>query len=182
VNEFDIDGMAPGCPATVTAEGYPGRTWRAKVEEIPDVVAGRQLRPQDPGHPSDTGIVLVKLVFLEPVPFKLGQRVDSLIDLSGAKAVVSPAVMPSTAPMPTPPTVATVLPTTTRPETPPTVTNLLPATRPTTKPITIVTLLPATMPSTRPSTVSGAATPTTSPVTPPTPAGVAEADDTPADD
>jgi HlyD family secretion protein len=80
VNEFDIDGMAPGCPATVTAEGYPGRTWRAKVEEIPDVVAGRQLRPQDPGHPSDTGIVLVKLVFLEPAPFRLAQRVEVTIE------------------------------------------------------------------------------------------------------
>jgi len=182
VNEFDADGLAVGALATATAEGYPGRQWRARVEEIPDVVAGRQLRPQDPGRPSDTGVLLVKLVFLEPVPFKLGQRVDSLIDLSGAKAAVSPAVMPSTAPKPTPPTVATVLPTTTRPATPPTVTNLLPATRPTTKPITIVTLLPATMPSTRPSTVSGAAPPTTSPVTPPTTAGVAEADDTPADD
>jgi len=82
VNEFDADGLVVGGTATVTAEGYPGQKWRAKVEEIPDVVAQRQLRPQDPGRPSDTGVLLVKLVFLDPVPFKLGQRVDTTIEVS----------------------------------------------------------------------------------------------------
>jgi multidrug resistance efflux pump len=91
VNEFDVDGITSGCPATVMAEGYPGRQWRAKVEEIPDVVAGRQLRPQDPGHPSDTGIVLVKLVFLEPVPFKLAQRVEVTIEAPSAGADLVPS-------------------------------------------------------------------------------------------
>jgi HlyD family secretion protein len=81
VSEFDADGLVVGAPATVTAEGYPGQRWRAKVEEIPDVVAARKLRPQDPGRPSDTGVLLVKLVFVDPVPFKLGQRVDATIEV-----------------------------------------------------------------------------------------------------
>jgi RND family efflux transporter MFP subunit len=89
VNEFDADGLVVGAPATVTAEGYPGQTWRAKVEEIPDVVAPRQLRPQDPGRPSDTGVLLVKLVFLDPIPFKLGQRVDATIELAKTAEVAT---------------------------------------------------------------------------------------------
>jgi RND family efflux transporter MFP subunit len=89
VNEFDGEGLVVGAPATITAEGYPGKQWRAKVEEIPDVVAGRQLRPQDPGRPSDTGVLMVKLVVLDPVPFKLGQRVDATIELSNAAAIAT---------------------------------------------------------------------------------------------
>jgi multidrug resistance efflux pump len=81
VSEFDADGLVVGASATVTAEGYAGQRWRARVEEIPDVVAARKLRPQDPGRPSDTGVLLVKLVFLDPVPFKLGQRVDATIEV-----------------------------------------------------------------------------------------------------
>jgi HlyD family secretion protein len=89
VNEFDADGLVVGASATVTAEGYPGKHWRARVEEIPDVVAGRQLRPQDPGRPSDTGVLLVKLVFVDPAPFKLGQRVDATIELGKLGEIAS---------------------------------------------------------------------------------------------
>jgi HlyD family secretion protein len=89
VNEFDADGLVVGAAATITAEGYPGQRWRARVEEIPDVVAPRQLRPQDPGRPSDTGVLLVKLVFIDPVPFKLGQRLDATIELSKAAEVAT---------------------------------------------------------------------------------------------
>jgi HlyD family secretion protein len=80
VNEFDADRVTVGVAATVTAEGYPGRHWRAKVEEIPDAVTGRQLRPQDAGRPSDTGVLLVKLKLLEPAPFKLGERLEVVIE------------------------------------------------------------------------------------------------------
>jgi RND family efflux transporter MFP subunit len=91
ISEFDGDGLVVGAQAVVTAEGYPGKRWRARVEEIPDVVAGRQLRPQDPGRPSDTGVLLVKLAFIDPAPFKLGQRVDATIELAprGATADVA---------------------------------------------------------------------------------------------
>ena len=61
---------------TVTAEGYPGKAVKAKVEEIPDTVVGRRLKPQDPSRPIDTRVLLVKIAFKEPSPFKLGQRVD----------------------------------------------------------------------------------------------------------
>jgi multidrug resistance efflux pump len=81
VNEFDADGLVVGGSATITAEGYPGRQWRARVEEIPEVISGRQLRPSDPGRPTDTGVLLVKLMLLEPAPFKLGQRIDASIEL-----------------------------------------------------------------------------------------------------
>jgi RND family efflux transporter MFP subunit len=76
VNEFDSDRVRVGLGAIVTAEGYPEKVWRAEVEEIPDAITGRQLKPQDAGRPSDTGVLLVKLKLLEPAPFKLGERVE----------------------------------------------------------------------------------------------------------
>jgi HlyD family secretion protein len=79
VNEFDGGKLHVGSPVTITAEGYPG-SWGAKIEEVPDVVTNRQLRPQDPGRPSDTGVVLAKIAFLSPTPLKLSQRVEVLID------------------------------------------------------------------------------------------------------
>jgi HlyD family secretion protein len=84
VNEFDAPRVFIGAEATITAEGYPGKHWRAKVEEIPDQVVARQLRPQDAGRPSDTGVVVVKLTAVDPVPFRLGQRVDFVIHSSTA--------------------------------------------------------------------------------------------------
>jgi multidrug efflux pump subunit AcrA (membrane-fusion protein) len=80
VNEFDAPYAHPGAPATITAEGQPNQTWRARVEEIPDTIVLRQLRPQDPGRPSDTGVLLVKLLPQEPVPFKLNQRLEITIE------------------------------------------------------------------------------------------------------
>ena len=62
------------------AEGYDGKAWRGKVEEIPDSVVGRRLKPQDPGKPEDTRVLLVKIALLEPTPLKLGQRVEIRID------------------------------------------------------------------------------------------------------
>jgi HlyD family secretion protein len=80
VSEFDGGRVAIGAPATVTAEGYPGMQWRARVEEIPETVVSRRMRPDDPGRPMDTGVILVKLVLVDPAPFKLGQRVEVYID------------------------------------------------------------------------------------------------------
>jgi multidrug efflux pump subunit AcrA (membrane-fusion protein) len=80
VNEFDAAGVAVGSLASVTAEGYPGVQWKARVEEIPDSIVTRHLRPQDPGRPTDTGILLAKLAFLEPTPLRLGQRVEVKLD------------------------------------------------------------------------------------------------------
>jgi multidrug efflux pump subunit AcrA (membrane-fusion protein) len=92
VNEFDAPYVAPGAPATVTAEGQPDRTWRARVEQIPDTIVLRQMRPQDPGRPSDTGVLLVKLVPLDPIPFKLNQRLEITIEPPPAPAAPIAAV------------------------------------------------------------------------------------------
>ena len=54
VDEFDIGGMTLGAVVRVSAEGIPGLTWRGTVEEIPDTVVGRHLRPEDTARPVDT--------------------------------------------------------------------------------------------------------------------------------
>jgi HlyD family secretion protein len=81
VDEFDTSRIALGAPVEVTAEGFDGQRWRGEVEEIPDAVSGRKLKPQDPGKPSDTRVLLVKVKLAEPTPLKLGQRV--LVEIGG---------------------------------------------------------------------------------------------------
>ncbi|MCX7114171.1 MAG: efflux RND transporter periplasmic adaptor subunit [Proteobacteria bacterium] len=76
VDEFDAGRIKLGDAVTVTAEGFPGKALKAIVEEIPDTVVGRRLKPLDPSRPIDTRVLLVKIAFKEPTPFKLGQRVD----------------------------------------------------------------------------------------------------------
>jgi hypothetical protein len=56
---------------TITAEGYPGRSWKGRVEEIPDSVTLRRLKPQDPSRPTDTRILAVKVAFAETTPRSL---------------------------------------------------------------------------------------------------------------
>lgn len=88
VDEFDAAAIAQGAKVTVTAEGYDAR-WPARVEEIPDAVSGRRLKPDDPGRPTDTRVLLVKIAFDQPTPLKLGQRVDVEI-ATGAREVAKP--------------------------------------------------------------------------------------------
>lgn len=76
VDEFDAGKLVLGAPVAVSAEGYGGARWRGTVEEIPDSVQGRRLKPQDPGKPADTRVLLVKIRLEEPTPLKLGQRVE----------------------------------------------------------------------------------------------------------
>jgi RND family efflux transporter MFP subunit len=84
VDEFDAGSMRLGAAVQVTAEGYAGQSWAGRVEEIPDVVQGRRLKPQDPGRPQDTRVLLVKIALAEPTPLKLGQRVE--VEITGAGA------------------------------------------------------------------------------------------------
>jgi HlyD family secretion protein len=72
VDEFDLAGIAIGAEATVSAEGFSGLAWRGRVEEVPDVVVGRHLRPEDTSRPVDTRVLLVKIALLEPTPLRLG--------------------------------------------------------------------------------------------------------------
>lgn len=76
VDEFDAGRVALGAPVRVTAEGYTGQSWPARIEEIPDAVVPRRLKPQDPGRPSDTRVLLVKIALDGKTPLKLGQRVE----------------------------------------------------------------------------------------------------------
>lgn len=76
VDEFDIGRVALGAPVTITAEGFDGQSWEGTIEEIPDAVVDRRLKPRDPGRPVDTRVLRVKVAFAEPTPLKLGQRVE----------------------------------------------------------------------------------------------------------
>ena len=75
IDEFDVARVALGAPVSVAAEGFE-RGWRGPIEEIPDTVVNRRLKPQDPSKPIDTRVLLVKVAFAEPTPLKLGQRVE----------------------------------------------------------------------------------------------------------
>ena len=76
VDEFDTGRLTVGSAVAVTAEGFDGERWRGTVEEIPDSVQGRRLKPQDPGKPADTRVLLVKIRLDEPTPLKRGLRVE----------------------------------------------------------------------------------------------------------
>jgi HlyD family secretion protein len=76
VDEFDAGRVAPGDLAVITAEGQGGTAWTGTVEEVPDQVAGRTLRPDDPGRPTDARVLLVKVAPDQPLPLKLGQQVE----------------------------------------------------------------------------------------------------------
>jgi len=65
-------GLDPG-----GGRGGPGAPGR--VEEIPDAVTERRTKPQDPGRPSDTRVLLVKIRFDDAAAgraLKLGRRVE----------------------------------------------------------------------------------------------------------
>jgi HlyD family secretion protein len=79
IDEFDTARVQLGAPVHVNAEGFD-RTWRGTIEEIPDSVVNRRLKPQDPSKPIDTRVLLVKVAFAEATPLKLGQRVEVRID------------------------------------------------------------------------------------------------------
>jgi HlyD family secretion protein len=83
VDEFDTGRVNLDAPVQVTAEGYTGQSWPARVEEIPDAVVPRRLKPQDPGKPSDTRVLLVKIALDGKTPLKLGQRVEVEISPKG---------------------------------------------------------------------------------------------------
>ena len=78
VDEFDVARVKLGAPVEITAEGFD-RTWHGTIEEIPDSVVSRRLKPQDPSKPIDTRVLLVKIALNEPTPLKLGQRVEVAI-------------------------------------------------------------------------------------------------------
>ncbi len=79
IDEYDVARMKLGATVTINAEGFD-HAWRGTIEEIPDSVVNRRLKPQDPSKPMDTRVLLVKVAFAEPTPLKLGQRVEVKIE------------------------------------------------------------------------------------------------------
>jgi RND family efflux transporter MFP subunit len=75
VGEFDAGRVQVGAAVAVRAEGFDPR-WQGKVAEIPDRVVPRALKALDPSRPVDTRVLVVKIELSEPVPLKLGQRVE----------------------------------------------------------------------------------------------------------
>jgi RND family efflux transporter MFP subunit len=76
VDEFDTASVTLGASVAITAEGYGAAVWPGRVEEVPDSVVARRLRPEDPGRPIDSRVLPVKIVFRGATPLKLGQRVE----------------------------------------------------------------------------------------------------------
>ncbi len=79
IDEFDVARIHHGATVSVMAEGFE-KGWKGTIEEIPDSVVNRRIKPQDPSKPIDTRVLLVKVAFAEPTPLKLGQRVEVRID------------------------------------------------------------------------------------------------------
>jgi RND family efflux transporter MFP subunit len=85
VDEFDAARIALGAEVSITAEGHAGAPWRGVIEQIPVRVEPRALRPEDPGRPTDTRVLLVKIATGEPLPLKLGQQVEVEIRLKSGE-------------------------------------------------------------------------------------------------
>jgi RND family efflux transporter MFP subunit len=79
-HEADAGAVALGSPVAITADGYPGRSWRGTVEEVPESVTLRRIKPQDPSRPTDARVLAVKVAFAEPTPLRLGATVDLRIE------------------------------------------------------------------------------------------------------
>lgn len=85
-DEADAGALGVGATVLITADGYPGRTWRGRLEELGEAVTPRRLRTQDPRRASDTRILSMKVGALTPLPLKLGTTVQIAIEPSGETA------------------------------------------------------------------------------------------------
>jgi HlyD family secretion protein len=79
-HEADAGAITLGAPVTITADGFPDRSWKGRVEEIPESVTLRRLKPQDPSRPTDTRILAIKVAFAEETPLKLGTTVELAVE------------------------------------------------------------------------------------------------------
>jgi len=79
-DEADAGAIEVGASVRITSDGYPDAGWRGRVEEVADTVTRRRLKPQDPGRPTDTRILAVKVAFEEPTPLRMGTTVELSIE------------------------------------------------------------------------------------------------------
>ncbi len=82
VDEADSTRVRLGASVVVKVEGEAA-TWHGTVEEIPDAVTGRKIKPQDPARPTDTRVLLVKVALASHDGLKLGRRVEVEIEGRG---------------------------------------------------------------------------------------------------
>jgi RND family efflux transporter MFP subunit len=75
VDEYDSTRVAVGMPVLVRAEGDES-VLHGVVEEVPDSVTTRRIKPPDPARPVDTRVLLVKISLTERAEVKLGRRVQ----------------------------------------------------------------------------------------------------------
>ena len=75
-DEADAGALVVGAAVEVSADGFPGQTWAGRIEEVADSVTLRALKPQDPGRPTDTRILAVKVALSGPTPLRLGTTVE----------------------------------------------------------------------------------------------------------
>lgn len=95
VDEFDIGRITTGMPATIGADAFGEATWSGAVEEVPNVVVPRRLRPQDPAHPTGSGVIDVKVSLGQGSPLALGQRVNVVLTAAtGAGVLASGGELP----------------------------------------------------------------------------------------
>jgi HlyD family secretion protein len=76
VDEYDVAHCAVGGVAMIRTEAFPAKSWKGTIEEVADALVPRRIRPEDPGRPTDTRILPVRISFREATPLRLGQRVD----------------------------------------------------------------------------------------------------------
>jgi RND family efflux transporter MFP subunit len=89
VDEYDVAGCTVGDHVLIRTEAYPGRNWQGAVEEVSDALVGRRIRPEDPGRPTDTRVLPVRIAFRDGNPLRLGQRVE--VEIVDRPAPVIPA-------------------------------------------------------------------------------------------
>jgi RND family efflux transporter MFP subunit len=78
-HEADADRVAIGAEVEIRADGFPGRSFRGRVEEIPGSVTLRRIKPQDPSRPTDVRVLALKVRFEGKTPLKLGSTVDLVV-------------------------------------------------------------------------------------------------------
>jgi HlyD family secretion protein len=80
-HEADAARVAEGAEVEIRADGFPGRSFRGRVEEIPGSVTLRRIKPQDPARPTDVRVLALKVAFEGKTPLKLGSTVDLVISV-----------------------------------------------------------------------------------------------------
>ena len=78
-HEADADRVTIGAEVEIRADGFPGRSFHGRVEEIPGNVTLRRIKPQDPARPTDVRVLALKVAFAGKTPLKLGSTVDLVV-------------------------------------------------------------------------------------------------------